>query len=82
MRQKSDTSDAAGRPQLMKNHVHDCCNPTATCACGWVFSVPPICVSIEIFDGQRLVISEGFNCDRLAGAIQALRDAANKLEAL
>jgi len=66
----------------MSNHVHDCTGPDMTCPCGYVFSVPPVCVSIEITDGGKTLISEGFNCSTIEVAIEALRDAADKLDAL
>ncbi len=62
-------------------HVHDCTGPDATCPCGYVFRVPPICVSIEVFDGRRSVISDHFNSDSLTAAIHALRAAADAIEA-
>ena len=63
-----------------KDHVHDCTGPDARCPCGYVFRVPPICVSIEVFDRRKELVSEGFNCDTVDGAIIALRRAADRLE--
>lgn len=60
-------------------HVHDCSGPTMTCACGYTFRVPPICVEINVFDRDRLLVNEGFNCETLAGAIRALIQAADRL---
>lgn len=64
----------------MSEHVHDCTGPDATCPCGYVFRVPPICVSIEVFDRSRGLVNEHFNCDTVLGAVGALREAADKLE--
>lgn len=62
------------------DHVHDCTGPDFTCPCGYVFSVPGICVSIEVFDGDRTLVNEGFNCSDVSAAISALRSAADRLE--
>jgi len=64
----------------MKRHVHDCTGPDMTCPCGYQLVIPPVCVSIEITDGPETVFSDGFNCDTLSGAIDALRLAAETLE--
>ena len=63
-----------------QTHIHDIPYGSDTCACGWVFRVPPVCVSIEVTDRSRTLVSEGFNCETKAGAIHALRQAADRLE--
>lgn len=50
------------------------------CGCGWVLMIPPVCVSIEVSDGPRQVVSEGFNCGTLDQAANALRRAARMVE--
>lgn len=78
---QSDQADV--RPsaeQFQREHVHDCTAPDLTCPCGYVFRVPPVSVSVEIFDGQRLVLSEGFNCETVDVVINALREYADRLE--
>jgi hypothetical protein len=70
---------AARRGNKVSEHVHDCTGPDMTCPCGYVFRIPPICVSIEIFDKDRPIIATSFNCETLSSAIYALRDAALKL---
>ena len=62
-------------------HVHDCTGSDMRCPCGWVFRVPPISVSIEIMDRRTVLISTIFNCETVDGAIDALRRAADRLEA-
>lgn len=63
----------------MKDHVHDCTGPTATCACGYTFTVPRICVSVEVTDGSRVLVSDGFNCDERETAARALESAARRI---
>jgi hypothetical protein len=63
-------------------HVHDCTGHDATCACGFVFKVLPICVSIEISDGHKVLISDGFNCNSIDVAIAALEKSAKQLARL
>ena len=65
---------------MTEGHVHDCSGPTATCPCGYVFRVPPVCASLEITKGQRVVLSEGFNCETIAHAISVLRGYLDKVE--
>ena len=65
----------------MKEHVHDCTGPDMTCQCGYAFRVPPICVSIEVTNRSSVVVSDGFNCETLAGAIGGLERAIRKLKA-
>lgn len=65
---------------LTDGHVHDCTGPDMTCPCGFKFTVPRLCVTIEVQDGPKVLISEGFNCDLIETAIHALREAALKLE--
>jgi hypothetical protein len=62
------------------DHVHDCTGPAMTCQCGFVFQVMPISVSIEVFDVGRPLVNDAFSCDRLDGAIAALRRAILRLE--
>ena len=64
----------------LNKHVHDCTGPDKTCPCGFVFRVPPVWVHIEIGENQELLFGDAFNCERVSGAVQALRDAADKLE--
>lgn len=61
-------------------HVHNCTGPDGRCPCGYVFTVPSICVSIEVFDGRKELVNEGFNTNSIHMAIAALRKAADKLE--
>jgi hypothetical protein len=50
------------------------------CQCGHKWSIPPICVSIDVFNKSAPLIQIGFNCDTIDIAIAALRSAADKLE--
>lgn len=61
-------------------HVHDCTGPDSQCPCGYVFTVPQICVSIEVFDRNVELVNEGFNTNSLHVAANALRKAADTLE--
>lgn len=63
-------------------HVHDCTGPDMRCPCGYVFSVPPISVSIEVFNHRDELVNEVFNCSDIDAAIEALRRAADRLEGL
>lgn len=65
---------------MSKKHVHDCTGPDAKCPCGYVFSVPPISLSVEVFDGRREVLNEVFYCHKKAVVIDALRRYADRLE--
>lgn len=65
---------------MTTEHVHDCTGPDLTCACGFVFSVLPISVCIDIADSNRQVTMVGFNTNTIAGAIAALRREADRLE--
>lgn len=53
-----------------------------TCPCGFVLRIPPICVSIEVTDKSTVLVSDGFNCETIDGAVRALRAAADRLERL
>ena len=63
----------------MKEHVHDCTGPDATCPCGYRFEVPPVSFSIEVYVNGREVLSDAFNCQSVATVADALRRAADKL---
>ena len=63
-----------------QEHVHDCTSPDMTCPCGFVFRVPPISVSIEVFNRRRELVNVSFNCESVEVAVDALRDAAAQLE--
>ena len=63
-----------------EKHVHDCTGPDRRCPCGFVFRVPPISVSIDVANGSTQLVNEMFNCDDIEAAIDALRDAADRLE--
>jgi hypothetical protein len=68
-----------------EKHVHDCTGPDMRCPCGFVFRIPPISVSFEVYDSrrkvkQRTVLSDAFNCDSFDVVIDALRRAASRLE--
>ena len=65
----------------MEKHVHVCTGPDLTCPCGFSFRVPPICVSIEVFDRQRALVDDAFNCETVDGAIVGLERALRKLRA-
>lgn len=62
------------------SHIHDCTGPDMTCHCGYKLRIPPVCVSIEVTNGREELVNTGFNCEDVATAVQALRDAADKLE--
>lgn len=66
----------------LADHVHDCAGSTATCPCGYVFRVPPVSVSISVFDGNVSLVDEAFNCETTGPVVDALREAADKLEAM
>ncbi len=66
----------------MSPHVHDCTGPDLTCPCGYVFTVPRVSFSIEIYDGAKVLVSQGFHCETLAPVIAELRRQADTLEAL
>ena len=61
--------------------VHDCTGVGQRCACGYQFTVPPISVSIEIFNRSITVYDDHFNCDTLDVAISGLREALRAVEA-
>jgi hypothetical protein len=61
-------------------HIHDCTGPDMRCPCGYTLRIPPVCVSIEVSNGREELINTGFNCEDVATAVQALRDAADRLE--
>jgi hypothetical protein len=63
------------------DHIHDCTGTDWRCPCGYAFTVPSICVSIEVSDGSVELVNEGFNTNSIDMAIAALRKAADKLEA-
>lgn len=67
---------------MTKNHVHDCTGPTATCPCGYKFSVPPISYSLTVFNGDAEVINECFNCSTLDVVITELKEQIEKLRPL
>lgn len=64
----------------MTEHFHDCTGPDATCPCGYRFSVPRFSLSIEVFDGRQELVENHFNCSSLATVIDALREAADRIE--
>lgn len=66
----------------MTDHVHDCTGPGAKCPCGYVFRVPPIHFSLEIFDGRKQLLEDHFNCNTVSGCIAALKQAISRLESL
>lgn len=66
---------------MSDGHVHDCTGPDLRCPCGFVFRVPPVCVSVEVSDGPRTVVTEGFNCETIEGAICFLESAIRRLRA-
>ncbi len=63
-----------------EDHIHDCTGPTMTCPCGYVFTVPPVCISVEVSYRGRTLVSDGFNCDTISGAIAGLEEAIRKLD--
>lgn len=67
--------------KVSEPHTHDCTGPDMTCPCGFKLVIPRFCVSIDIFDGPRTVVSEGFNCSDAYGAIAALERAIERLTA-
>ncbi len=64
----------------MSDHVHDCSGPDLTCPCGFKLTIPPICFSLHVMNGDKTLIDESFNCSGIYSVIEALRDAAKKLE--
>lgn len=62
------------------DHVHDCTGIDARCPCGYVFTVPPICVSIEVYDQGRTLVNEAFNCSSLTAVIEAFEEAIRTLK--
>ncbi len=65
---------------MSDDHVHDCTGLGMTCHCGYVFRVPPVCVSFDVMDRGRVLVNRAFNCESVSVAIRALRDAADTLE--
>lgn len=63
-------------------HIHDCTGTDMKCPCGFVFRVPPICVSVSVSDGLRTLVSDGFNCEDIPGAIAGLEEAIARLRLL
>lgn len=59
--------------------VHDCTGAGQRCACGYEFRVPPIMVSIEIFDKSTELYGDHFNCENVDVAIDALERAIRRL---
>lgn len=64
------------------NHTHDCTGPDLTCPCGYKLVIPRYCVSFEVIDGAKTLVSDGFNCDSLLTAAEAFQRAADKLRRL
>ena len=64
----------------MSEHIHDCTGPDLTCPCGYVMHIPPVCVSFDVTERGRVLVTDGFNCESVDVAIAALREAADKLE--
>ena len=52
------------------------------CTCGYVLRIPPVSIGIEVFEKQREVYSDHFNCDTIDGAIGGLKRALDALKAL
>lgn len=52
------------------------------CPCGNEVMIPPISVSFEVYDKSEELVSDGFSCSSVGMAADALRRAADKLEAL
>ena len=50
------------------------------CPCGWVMVIPRFCVSFDVSDKDKTLVSDGFNCEDVYMAAGALREAADKLE--
>lgn len=65
---------------MESGHVHDCTGPDATCPCGYVFRVPPICFSLEVHNKRTALVDQHFNCEDVRPVIEALRQAADRLE--
>jgi hypothetical protein len=66
----------------MADHVHDCTGPDMRCHCGFVFTVPRYSMSLEVFDGQKVLANHGFSTDGIRLVIATLREEANRLEAI
>lgn len=64
---------------MSDGHIHDCTGPEMRCPCGYVFRVPPVSVSIEVFHRREALVNEGFNCETVDGAISALELAIETL---
>lgn len=65
---------------MSDTHIHDCTGQDGRCYCGFVFTVPPVYVSIEIGHCRDVLYSDSFNCYTIAVAVAALRKAADNLE--
>lgn len=66
---------------MTEKHVCDCTGPNKTCpTCGYRFEVPRLCVSIEIFDGTRTIVNDGFNCWEELTVIAALERAISAVQ--
>ncbi len=64
---------------MTEKHIHDCTGPGMTCPCGFVFRVPPVFVSFEVTDRGSVLVEDQFYCETVGGAIEALREAMQKL---
>jgi hypothetical protein len=67
-------------PEREENHVHDCTGLDRRCPCGFVFRVPPVCVSLHVYNGPETIVSDGFNCEDYSAVIGWLRQVIRKLE--
>jgi len=62
-------------------HIHDCTGPGMACPCGYVFRMPPISFSIDVFNRREEIINDHFNCENFDAVIDALEVVIEKLRA-
>lgn len=65
---------------MIDAHVHKIGTGGKCEQCDYVLVIPPVLFMLEVFDGDKELINEGFNCSDVSQVIDALRDAADKLE--
>jgi len=50
------------------------------CDCGYAFTMPRFSLEFTVFDKDKQLAGEVFSCDSLLVIVEALRDAAEKLD--
>jgi len=67
----------------MKGHTHNI-GTGGHCTvegCDYVFRVPPVSVSIEVFRKKEALVNEHFNCEDVDTVIRTLEQVIGDLEA-